>query len=58
MCVMKRLRQYLAERRDRRRRYAETLELFSLPVEIQNDIIRPEPAPVQRAQLPGPRSGA
>jgi hypothetical protein len=50
---MRRFWDYLAERRERRRRYAETLELFSLPVEIQKDIIRPEPIarPVPRREM-------
>lgn len=39
------LRHRLAERRLRRRRYAETLEILSLPAEIQRDIIRPEDEP-------------
>lgn len=36
------LRSRLAERRQRRERYAQTLEILSLPLEIQLDIRRPE----------------
>jgi hypothetical protein len=42
MCILARIRAWLAERRERRRRYAETLVFMSLPVKIQNDIRRPE----------------
>jgi len=35
-------RDRLAERRERRRRYTENLEILSLPPEIQKDIRRPE----------------
>jgi hypothetical protein len=60
MRVMTRFWDYLAERRERRRRYAETLELLSLPVEIQKDIIRPERTtrPVPRREMREPRLGA
>lgn len=39
------LRRRLAERRQRRERYAQTLEILSLPLEIQLDIRRPESEP-------------
>ncbi|NMG41297.1 hypothetical protein GRZ55_18800 [Chelativorans sp. ZYF759] len=43
---------HLAERRQRRRRYAETLEILSLPPEIQRDIIRRE----DESDMPAARS--
>lgn len=39
------LRRRLAERRQRRERYAQTLEILSLPLDIQLDIRRPESEP-------------
>lgn len=42
MSIFDTFRHRFAERRQRRRRYAETLEILSLPVEIQRDIVRPE----------------
>jgi hypothetical protein len=52
MSLFETLRQRLAERRQRRQRYAETLEILSLPAEIQRDIVRPEeePAPADPAR--------
>jgi len=42
MSVFDQLMHLLAERRQRRQRYAETLEILGLPPEIQKDILRPE----------------
>lgn len=50
MSLLDTFRHRLAERRQRRQRYAHTLEILSLPAEIQRDIVRPEDetAPDQR----------
>lgn len=42
MSVFDQLMHLLAERRQRRRRYAENLEILGLPAEIQKDILRHE----------------
>ncbi|MGY6707269.1 MAG: hypothetical protein ACXIVF_02995 [Rhizobiaceae bacterium] len=42
MSLFDTVRDRLAERRERRRRYTQHLEILSLPPEIQKDIQRPE----------------
>ena len=54
MSIFETFRHRLAERRTRRRRYAETLEILSLPVEIQRDIVRPE-AETEKPRAPRDR---
>jgi hypothetical protein len=52
MSILQSLLHRLAERRHRRMRLARTLEIMSLPPEIQKDILRPEedPAGTERAR--------
>ncbi len=49
MSVFDQLMHLLAERRQRRQRYAEHLEILGLPPEIQKDILRHEDDPADAA---------